>query len=111
MVDAGVGIDLHLADVHARREGEVGRIEERAFLQARLQLLAGELVGDVGLQRDLAEGRASCRCRATEKLPSLNSMSSSGTSSTKPATFLALTITLSSALEIADMPTAPEREP
>ena len=37
--DAGLGVDLHLADVHARGEGEVGRIEEGAFLQARLELL------------------------------------------------------------------------
>ena len=37
--DAGVGIDLDLADVAAGREGEVGRIVERALLQARLELL------------------------------------------------------------------------
>ena len=35
---AGVGIDLDLADVAAGREGEVGRIVERALLQARLEL-------------------------------------------------------------------------
>ena len=39
VVDAGLGIDLDLADVHAGREGEVGRVAERAFLQARLDLL------------------------------------------------------------------------
>ena len=33
---AGLGVDLDLADVAAGREGEVGRIVERALLQARL---------------------------------------------------------------------------
>ncbi len=50
-------IDLDLADVTAGREGEVGGIVERALLQARLQLLAGELVRDIGVERDLAPGR------------------------------------------------------
>ena len=36
---AGVRIDLDLADVAAGREGEVGRVVERALLQARLELL------------------------------------------------------------------------
>ena len=35
---AGLRIDLDLADVAAGREGEVGRIVERALLQARLEL-------------------------------------------------------------------------
>ena len=56
--DAGLGIDLDLADVHAGREGEVGRVVEGALLQAGLEVLAGELVGDIGLQRDLAEGQS-----------------------------------------------------
>ena len=34
---AGLRIDLDLADVAAGREREVGRIVERAFLQARLE--------------------------------------------------------------------------
>ena len=53
--DARRRIDFQLTDVHARGEGEVGRIPEGAFLQARLQLLSVELVGDVGLQGDRAE--------------------------------------------------------
>ena len=53
---AGVGIDLDLADVAAGREGEVGRIVERAFLQARLELLSGEFVRDVGVERHVAPG-------------------------------------------------------
>ena len=36
---AGFRIDLDLADVAAGREGEVGRIVERALLQARLEFL------------------------------------------------------------------------
>src|SRR6185437_5462262 len=32
--DAGLRIDLDLADVYARREGPVGRVPERAFLKA-----------------------------------------------------------------------------
>ena len=35
---AGVGVDLDLADVAAGREREVGRVVERALLQARLEL-------------------------------------------------------------------------
>ena len=54
---ARVGVDLYLADVDAGREGEVGGIVERSLLQAGLQILARELVGDVGLQRDFAEGQ------------------------------------------------------
>src|SRR5215467_7732297 len=48
---------------------------------------------------------------ATVNLPSLNTMSPSAASSRWEATFLALASTLSSALTIADIPTAPEREP
>ena len=54
---AGVDIDLDLADVAAGREGEIGRIVERGFLQARLQFGAGEFVRDIGVERDVAEGR------------------------------------------------------
>ena len=36
---AGLGVDLDLADMAAGREGEIGRIVERAFLQAGLELL------------------------------------------------------------------------
>ena len=53
---AGIGIDLDLADMHACREGEVRRIVEGALFQAGLEILAGEFVGNIGLQRDLAEG-------------------------------------------------------
>src|SRR3569833_1632132 len=52
-----VSVDLDLADVAAGRERKVGRIVERRLLQARLELLPGELVRDVGVERDIAEGR------------------------------------------------------
>src|SRR5215475_14852253 len=48
---------------------------------------------------------------ATVNLPSLNTMSPSAASSMCAATFFALASILSSALTIADIPTAPEREP
>src|ERR1700733_14099039 len=51
----GLRIDLELADVDASGEGEVGRIPERALFQARLKLLAIELVRDIRLERDRAE--------------------------------------------------------
>ena len=47
--DAGLRINLDFADMNASREGEVCRIPERSFLQARLELLAGELVRNIGL--------------------------------------------------------------
>src|ERR1700677_4952864 len=52
---ASLRIDLELADVDAGREGEVGRIPERALFQTRLKLLAVELVRDIGLERHRAE--------------------------------------------------------
>ena len=61
---------------------------------------AGGLPGHVGLL-----------VAVEEKMPSLKSTVSGATSRTKPATFLALAITLSAAWKIAVMPTAPEREP
>src|SRR5215470_9258098 len=48
---------------------------------------------------------------ATVNLPSLNTMSPSAASNMCAATFFALASILSSALTIADIPTAPEREP
>ena len=48
-------IDLDLADVAAAREGEVLRVVERGFLQARLQLLDRVVVRDVGGERDLGQ--------------------------------------------------------
>ena len=50
-------IDLDLADVAAGRESEVGRVVKRGLLQARLELRAGELVRDIGVERDVAPGR------------------------------------------------------
>ena len=47
---AGAGIDLDLADVGAGREGEVGRIVERALLEARLHAV-GQVVRGVGGER------------------------------------------------------------
>ena len=49
------GVDLDLADMDPGREGEVGRVVERPFLQPRLQLLPVELVRDIGLQGAGAE--------------------------------------------------------
>ena len=53
--DAGVGIDLDLADVRARREREVRRIVERRLVQTRLELVERIVVRDVSAQRDLPE--------------------------------------------------------
>ena len=49
--DAGLRIDFEFADMHARREGEVGGVPERALLEARLDFVPGELVRAVGRQR------------------------------------------------------------
>ena len=43
--------------MNAGREGKVGRIVERALFQSRLQLLTGEFVRDIGVERDVAPGR------------------------------------------------------
>jgi len=40
---AGLGIDLDLADMTAGREGEIGRIVERALFQSRLDFARWEL--------------------------------------------------------------------
>ena len=48
---AGAAVDLDLADVGARGEGEVGRVVERGFLQARLHAV-GQIVRGVGGERD-----------------------------------------------------------
>jgi hypothetical protein len=65
---AGVGIDLDLADVAAGREGEVGRIVERALLQARLH--AGrQIVRGIGGERHL-EPRHFLSVPATFSAPS-----------------------------------------
>ena len=48
---AGAGIDLELADIGAGREGEVGRVVEGGFLQARLHAV-GQIVRGVGGERD-----------------------------------------------------------
>jgi hypothetical protein len=47
--DAGLRIDLELADVYARREGPVGWVPERAFLQAGLDFLGIDLVRGIGV--------------------------------------------------------------
>src|SRR6202044_4019001 len=53
--NASLRVDLKLADVDASGESEVGRIPERALFQARLKLLAVELVRDIRLERHRAE--------------------------------------------------------
>jgi hypothetical protein len=62
------------------------------------------------LQRDLAEGELLVGAGDLE-LAVLELDVASSASIRKAAIFLALASTLSSALTIADMPTAPEREP
>ena len=52
---AGVGVDLDLGDMRARREGEVLRVVERGLVEPRLQLLMRVVVRHIGGQRDLAE--------------------------------------------------------
>jgi hypothetical protein len=52
---AGGRVDLDLADVGAGRIGEVGRVVERGFVQARLQLVQRVVVRHVGRQRHLGE--------------------------------------------------------
>ena len=106
----GFGIDLDLADVAAGREREVGRIVERALLQARLDLAGRELVRHVGVQRDFAPGDRLVGAGDGE-LAVLEHDVAFGGLEQCAATFLALASTLSSAFTIADMPTAPEREP
>src|SRR6266540_644058 len=51
--DAGLGIDLDLADVAACREGEIGRIVEGTLLEPRLDLRGGELMRNVCGKRHL----------------------------------------------------------
>ena len=55
--EPGLGIDLDLADVAARRKREVGGVVERTLLEAGLELRPDELVGDISLQRDVAPRR------------------------------------------------------
>jgi hypothetical protein len=52
---AGLPVDLDLADVGAARKGEVGRVVEGRFVQARLQLVERVVVRHVGRERHLAE--------------------------------------------------------
>src|SRR5262249_32263115 len=54
---AGLRIDLDLADVAAGGRGDSGAIVACALLQTRVQLLAGEFVRALGVERDLAPGR------------------------------------------------------
>ena len=48
---AGGAIDFHFADIGAGREGEVGRVVERAFLEARLHAVR-QIMRGVGGERD-----------------------------------------------------------
>ena len=52
---ARLGVHLHLADVAARRIREVGRVVERALVEARLQLVERVVVRHVGGERHLPE--------------------------------------------------------
>ena len=103
--DAGLRIDLEFADMDAGRKGEVRRVPEGGLLQARLQFLTIELVRGIGVQRDRDEVdrfvRALDRELAVLELDVL----------VRSLQNMALASILSSAFEIADMPTAPEREP
>src|SRR5260221_159214 len=53
---AGVAVDLHLADVGAGREGEIGRVVERVLVQPGLELVERVVVRHVGGEGHLAEG-------------------------------------------------------
>jgi hypothetical protein len=65
-------------------------------------------VRDIGIERDIARGRFVGA--GDRESASSNTMSPSAVEHVS-STFFALASTLSSALTIADMPTAPEREP
>ncbi len=52
---AGIGIDLDLADVRARRIGEVGGIVERGLVEAGFELVERIVVRHVGGEGDLRE--------------------------------------------------------
>ena len=53
--DTGIGVDLHLADIGAGGEGEIGRVEEGALFHAGLEAL-GVIVRDIGSEHHLAHG-------------------------------------------------------
>ena len=53
--NAGFGIDFHLGNVAAAGEGEVLRIVERGFVQARLEFLDRIVMRDVSGQRDVSQ--------------------------------------------------------
>ena len=97
----GIGVDLDLGDMRARREGEVLRVVERGLVEPRLQLVDA---GSCAARRRSARPRRASsrgRCRRRVNLPSLNSMSASAASSRCAAIFLPLAMTLSIALTIA----------
>ena len=54
--DARVRVDLHFADVRARRVGEVRRIVERFLREPRFEVLQGKVLRHVGRERHLGEG-------------------------------------------------------
>ena len=51
-------VDFHLADVGACRVGEVAGVVEGVLVQARFQLVVGEVVRHVGRQADAGKGHA-----------------------------------------------------
>ena len=106
---AGLGVDLDLADVAAGREGEVGRDRRRRPPSGRAPCPPA----GCGRYRRRARSRSRLfflSVPATFNVPFSMTMSPSAASIICAAIFLALASTLSSALTIADMPTA-EREP
>ena len=64
--DAGLRIDLDLADVRAGGKREVGRIVERGLVESRLELVERIVVRHVRGQRDLAERLAAIGARDGE---------------------------------------------
>ena len=52
---AGGGVHFHLANIGTGREGEVGRVVERGFVQTRLQLVQRIVVRHISGERDLAK--------------------------------------------------------
>ena len=107
---AGRRVDLELADVGAGRVGEVGRIEERRLLHARLHQPLRDVVRDVGLEDDLADalhpvGADDRELAVLELDVAFRSLEQVGRD------LLALGDQLVGSLARASPPTASEREP
>ena len=56
LCNAGLGVNLYLADMTTAGEGEVQRVVEGLLVEPRLQGLERVIVGHVGGERHVAEG-------------------------------------------------------